>query len=222
MGKTKVGLLTIGQSPRIDVVPEIKSLLSPQVEVIEAGLLDNRRAHEIQRLQPDPGEVPLVTRLRNGRQVLLGESKISALLSEAVHSLREEKAVDLVGILCTNEFPPAEFSLPVLFPFDYLCLLINHVLQAKRFGVIVPLEDQVGMTEKKWGRERAIVAVKSPYAKGESWEAVAKEFVPLRIGAVILDCIGYKISDKQELQKFLAVPILLPRLILALAINQLY
>lgn len=220
MRKTKVGLLTIGQSPRTDVAPEIKSLLSCRAEIVEAGLLDHRQAHEIQRLQPDPGEVPLISRLRSGRQVLLGESKVSTLLSEAVHSLRKDKAVDLVGILCTHEFPQSGFSLPVLFPFDYLRLLINHVLEAKKIGIVVPLEGQVGMAGKKWGREKAIVVVKSPYAEGERWEAIAQEFVSHKIDAVILDCIGYKIPDKKELQKFLGVPILLPRLILAMAINQ--
>ena len=36
----KVGGITIGQSPRADMVPEILEILGPQVEVVEGGALD--------------------------------------------------------------------------------------------------------------------------------------------------------------------------------------
>ena len=37
----RVGLVTIGQSPRVDVVPEIKEVLRDvEVEVVECGALE--------------------------------------------------------------------------------------------------------------------------------------------------------------------------------------
>lgn len=33
----KVGILTIGQSPRVDVIPEIRDVLGPDVEIVEKG-----------------------------------------------------------------------------------------------------------------------------------------------------------------------------------------
>jgi hypothetical protein len=43
-----------------------------------------------------------------------------------------------------------------------------------------------------------------------------------RVDNVILDCIGYKIQDRQKIYSLLNIPILLPRSILAYAINQIF
>jgi protein AroM len=220
MDKVKVGLLTIGQAPREDIVSEIKPLLNPRIEILEKGLLDGLSLEEIERLKPDSGETPLVTRLREGRQVELSEKKISFMLPEGIELMKKEMKIRAAGVLCTHDFPKKEFSLPVIFPFDYLKFLTSRVLNVKKLGVVVPLESQLEMTKKKW--KAAVVEAKSPYAAGKSWEKIAKKFISKKVDAVILDCIGYIIKDKQEVQSFLSVPILLPRIILSYAINQLF
>jgi protein AroM len=220
LDKVKVGLLTIGQSPREDIVSEIKPLLNPCIEILERGLLNDLSDEEIERLKPNAGETLLVTRLRNGRQVELSEKKISFMLHEAIDSMQKEMKIGAIGVLCTDDFPKKNFSLPVIFPFDYLKFLTSHVLNVKKLGVVVPLESQVEMTKKKWGA--SAVEAKSPYTAGKSWEEIAQKFIAKKVDAVVLDCIGYKIKDKQEIQSFLSVPVLLPRIILSYAINQLF
>jgi protein AroM len=220
LDKVRVGLLTIGQSPREDIVSEMKPLLHPWIMMLERGLLDGLSLEEIERLKPNAGETPLVTRLRNGRQVELSEKKISSMLPEAIDSMQKEMKVRAVGVLCTHDFPEKEFSMPVIFPFDYLKFLTSRVLKVKSLGVVVPHESQAEMTKEKW--KSSLVEDKSPYAGGKSWEEIAKRFMAKRVDAVILDCIGYKIEDKQEIQGFLSVPVLLPRIILSYAINQLF
>lgn len=221
MNLIKVGLLTIGQSPREDIVPEIKSLFLPHIHIVEAGLLDNLSSTEIERLKPEIGETPLVSRLRNGSQVQLSEKKINSLLPEIIDSMKTKMKVKAVGILCTHDFPKTKFSLSVIFPFDYLNILINHILKAKSLGVVIPLENQIEMAKKKWEKEKVVVEAKSPYAEGKTWKRIAKKFIQEKVEAVILDCIGYKIKDKREIQNLISIPILLPRVILATAINQL-
>jgi protein AroM len=220
MDKVKVGLLTIGQSPREDIVSEIKPLLHPRIEILERGLLDGLSPEEIKCLKPDAGETPLVTRLKEGGQVELSEKRISFTLPEAIDSMQKEMKIRAVGVLCTHDFPKKEFSLPVIFPFDYLKFLTSRVLKVKDLGVVVPLENQVEMTKKKWGA--SVVEAKSPYTAGKGFEEIAKKFIAKKVDAVVLDCIGYKTKDKQEIQSFLSVPVLLPRIILSYAINQLY
>jgi len=80
MALVKVGLLTIGQSPREDVVPEMSPFFLPNIKILEKGLLDDLSPEEIRRLKPKTGETPLVTRLRKGGSIQLSEKKISALL----------------------------------------------------------------------------------------------------------------------------------------------
>ena len=48
--KTVLGALTIGQSPRSDLIPEMLPLLGTDVEVIEAGALDGMSLEEVQRI----------------------------------------------------------------------------------------------------------------------------------------------------------------------------
>lgn len=222
MNSTRIGLLTIGQSPREDITSEIKPLFLPSIEIMEAGLLDNLRITKIEQLRPEKEETPLVSRLRNGSQVLLSERKICTLLPEVIDAMKNEMKVDVVGMLCTHDFPKIEFSSSVIFPFSYMIFLITEVLHIQSLGVVVPLENQMEMVIKKWKKEKIIVKAKSPYAEGNSWAEIAQEFIRENVDAVILDCIGYKIQDKRELQNLISIPILLPRIILTYAINQLF
>ncbi len=220
MALVKVGLLTIGQSPREDVVPEMNPFFLPQIQILEKGLLDNLSPEEIRRLKPKTGEIPLVTRLRKGSSVQLSEKKISSLLPEAIDSMKKKMKVKMVGILCTHDFQKTEFPPSVIFPFNSLKFLITRIIDVKRLGVVVPLEGQIDAAKKKWKIDKVIVEVKPAYARGKNWEEIAQNFSRKKVEIVILDCIGYKIKDKQALQKLLSVPVLLPRVVLAFAIDQ--
>jgi len=61
-----IAAITIGQSPRDDVIAELVSLV-PGVRWVQAGALDGLDIEQIRALEPDPGDRPLVTRLRDGR-----------------------------------------------------------------------------------------------------------------------------------------------------------
>lgn len=223
MNSVKVGLLTIGQSPREDIIPEIKSLFLPHIEIAEKGLLDNFTPEEIEHLKPERGDTPLVSRLKEGREVKLSEKKISSLLPEVIDSMKTKMDVRAVGVLCTHDFPKTQYSFPVIFPFNYLYISITQILHVHSLGIVVPLENQIEMTKKKWEKEKVVVEVKSPYTEGKSWEEISQKFIQENIEAVILDCIGYSIKDKQKMQENLLAPtILLPRVILTSAINQLF
>lgn len=222
MNRTRVGFLTIGQSPREDIIPEIKPLLHPNIEVIEYGLLDNLSQKAIKALCPDPQKNPLVSRMKDGNQVQLSENKISKLLSQAIEFMNEKMSVKAVGVLCTHEFPAKKSSCPTIFPFDCMKFIIDEILEAKKLGIIVPLESQKEMTLEKWGKERTCIVAKSPYTEGKTWEDVANSLIREKVDAVVLDCIGYRMRDRHEFQNILSVPTILPRSILAFAINQLF
>jgi hypothetical protein len=76
----RVAFVTIGQSPRSDVLPDIIKETQTQFEVTERGALDGLTDEAIVNLAPQPGEERLVTRLRDGREVLLGKPAIDRRL----------------------------------------------------------------------------------------------------------------------------------------------
>ena len=219
MDPVKIGLFTIGQSPREDVVPEMRPYLLPQIVIDEKGLLDGMPAEEIELFKPEFGEVPLVTRTKDGRQIQLSEKKIGTFFHEAVDRMRTKRDVRAVGILCTHDFHETQFSFPVIFPHIYLNFLVSQALQIHNLGVVVPLEAQMKISEKKWDVEKVTTEAKSPYSEGKSWEEIAQNLTQNKVEAVILDCIGYTEQDKWQLQTVLACPVLLPRITLAHAIN---
>ena len=76
MVKVKVGAITIGQSPRMDVVQELFPLMGEQVELIQAGALDGLTREDIQAFAPGPEDYTLISRLRDGSSVMFAERHI--------------------------------------------------------------------------------------------------------------------------------------------------
>src|ERR1700727_2660357 len=77
MAPPVVGVVTIGQSPRTDVMPDIAGRLPPGTRVIERGALDHIGPAELASLAPACGEDLLVTRLRDGTEVTLAEARLT-------------------------------------------------------------------------------------------------------------------------------------------------
>lgn len=68
MVKMKVGAITIGQSPRADVVQELLPLMGEQVELIQAGALDGLTREDIQAFAPGPEDYIYVNLATSGRK----------------------------------------------------------------------------------------------------------------------------------------------------------
>ena len=92
----------------------------------------------------------------------------------------------------------------------------------QNLGVVVPLESQIEMTKQKWEHKEAFVVSKSPYSKGKTWKDIADILIDENVDTVILDCIGYTLRDENAIHTLMDVPILLPRIILASAINHIF
>ena len=52
----KIGAITVGQTPRTDLIPEIAPILGDSIEIIQMGGLDGLTKEEIQTMTPAPGE----------------------------------------------------------------------------------------------------------------------------------------------------------------------
>lgn len=222
MNKIRIGFLTIGQSPRDDIMSEMRPFLWPNIEIVEYGVLDGLSQEEIESLMPQAQDVPLVSRLRDGRQVLLSERKIRDLLPETIQFMHAKLGVKAIGIICTHEFPKRKYPCPAVFPADFMKFIVDEILNVKKLGVIVPLKSQINLTKQKWGIMRTHVVSKSPYAEPQNWKNVIDHLNKEKIDAVVLDCIGFRLQDRHEISNILNIPVLLPRTILISAINQIF
>lgn len=222
MSGVTVGVVTIGQSPRDDIAPELAAVLGPDVHILESGCLDGLTAAEIGRLAPAPGAPMLVTRLSDGREVELGEERVAALVQGRVDGL-EAAGAKVVAILCTGRLATLHSTCPLVEAHAVVTHFVAAVAAQRRLGVIVPAEEQRADAEAQWGAIAADVRVTaaSPYRADGRLPAAARELRDWGAEAVLLDCLGFGAAAKTEVVRRAGVPVMLPRTLVARAVAEL-
>lgn len=217
----KVGLITIGQSPREDVVSEMSPVLGPGLEVVERGALDLLSPRDIASLKPEAGDFPLVTRLRNGAPAVVGESRIVPFLQEQIDRL-EDSGVDFTAFLCTDDFPGIFSRRLLLRPSRILFHMVRSLLGRGRLGLFVPLQSQRERAREKWGGSglEVMIAIANPYGDSGGLDEELREMKKFRADLLVLDCIGYSLAVKSRIKEALGRPVLLPRTVLARAVRE--
>ena len=215
---TRVGLITVGQSPRTDVVPDMAVILGGDVDIIEAGALDGLSRAQIDALAPVGDDEILVTRLTDGSSVFVGKTHVIPLIERRIAAL-EDRGVTLNALLCTGAFPKLAARRPLLEPQQLLLGLLRAMTFPGRLGVLTPSERHVPQTEARWRESGfdAVVAPLSPYEE-EDPAAVRRAADALRVGGVgliVMDCIGFRRKTRDEIAHLTGVPALVANLLVA-------
>ena len=185
----KIGLLTIGQSPREDITPDMASVIKDRASFIETGALDGLTVEEIAALAPDENEIRLITRLRDGSSVALSEKAILKLMQERIDEIQDK--VSSIAILCTGSFPEFRSSVPVITTWPVLRDRVPEM--AQRAAVISAAPEQVPFWQERWEKVLEYVKVfgTSPYDHNGALEKTAAEIRSLPVDLVLLDCLGF-------------------------------
>jgi len=219
-----VGMVTIGQAPRVDVVPEMAKLMG-SAEIIERGALDGLTPREIEPLAPAAGDELLVTRLRDGRAVFLAKRRVTPLVQQRIEEL-EAEGVALTVLLCTGAFHGLRARRPLVEPHKILLGMLRGIRFEGRLGVLTPSARHVAQTEARWrsyGLDPVVVPL-SPYDSGHapvSAPAIADALGAGSVGLVVLDCMGFRRETRVELEERLGVPVLAANLLVARLVAEL-
>ena len=233
----RVGALTIGQSPRPDIVPELTTLVcsrvrpdAPTVTFIEAGALDGLDRDALAALAPAPGESRLVTRLADGTEVKVSPRRLEPLLERAASRLTAAE-VRLVALLCTDPLPGFAAETAVIRPAEALRRAVAVRGAVQRLGVLVPSPDQVEEAERSWKKSAgAVKAVGvSPYGGPRSISGDPRAVVSAVADAaralavwdadlIVLDCLGYTLEMAEAARSAAGRPVLTARTALAEAL----
>ena len=215
----KIGTLTIGQSPRMDIIPELKKAIGFEVEIEERGALDDLTWEEVKDLYPGPDDYILVTRMRDGKEVKIAERHVVERMKKCIADL-ERIDVDFIILLCTGEFPKEITSKKlILKPSKLLENMLRGILQEGVIADIVPSADQISLMEERWKRTnpnlKVIVETVSPYTgTREEIEKIAKKIREKDVDLVVLNCLGFNRGVKTIFRKITKKPVLLPRTLL--------
>ena len=161
----KLGLLSIGETPRPDIL-SVMSRELPDTELVEYGILDALDERQRQSLKPLPGDFPLVSRKRDGSQFSLGKKQAVELMEQGLRRLHEQ-GIAVVVLLCT-----CRFSLNI--PEGMLVVEAGRVIDAAlealardgmTTGLLTPLPSQADELAAHYAYlpGRLVTASASPY-----------------------------------------------------------
>ena len=220
----KIGMVTPGQSPRDDIVPEMETYLNKEVDILQAGALDDISKEEVaQSLNPDSDNDLLVTRMRDGSSVTVSEAKITPRVQHCVEKLEKEDA-PIILVLCTGNFPTLQSKSLLIKAGNIFTGVVKNISHGDRVGVMIPNAAQAGRSREKWGSlgiEIKIVVEASPYSSMGAIEAAARRLGEEELNLIALDCLGYNIRMKELVRKITNKPVVLPRSILARVLAEL-
>lgn len=220
-----IGVVTIGQSPRSDVVAELEGIIkdgrtSQTVTFLQKGALDGLTADEIAGLRPTEEKGHLVTRLQDGTEVAVDKHGIYPRVQQEIFDLNGE-AADIIALLCSDEFPPFRSEAPLILPARLLSGVLSSISINGKLGVMVPSERQVGTTTvvyQELGFQPIVVSA-SPYANGNEILNAANGLKE-QVALVVMDCFGYDLEMKRRVGEITGTPVILARSVLARALTE--
>jgi protein AroM len=201
-----IGALTIGQSPRPDLVAPLVQLL-PECEIIQAGALDGITIDEL----PDTTNTayPLVTRMQNGASVVVDESFVAPKLQQALNRL-ENKGVAATLLLCAGTFASLHGSHPIYKPFTIGCGLLN-ALNMDSIGVIVPVVEQETPAWQRWGSmdwERTVWTADLGNQDQAFYQQLTARINECGLDCIVLDYFGHPVEQVAQLQGAIDLPVI--------------
>lgn len=220
----KIGAITIGQAPRVDVTADIMRIFDGKAELVQAGGLDGLTREEIAEFAPQDGDYVLVSRLQDGSSVTFAERHILPRLQEAINRM-ESEGCSLIMMFCTGSFPETLSSkkIPMVYPCEILNRLVPLMTKKSNIICMTPSPLQVEQAEGKWRKYvndvKAVAA--SPYGEWADLERAAEKVKDMDGDLVVMDCIGYTQEMKEMFAEKTGKNIVLPRTLLARVISEL-
>lgn len=215
-------MLTIGQSPRGDIIPPFKEILGPDHEILEAGALDDVTRSEIEGLVFRPDDYLLVSRLRDGAEVKIHKRFILPLLQKRIHEL-EKKGVRLTVIMCTSKFPHFESQGLIVTPQEILKGVLEATLKNGKLAVVYPAEEQTHKAEDDFGRDGITIYADhlSPYEDEGDLEQLAERLKEQDPALIFLNCFGYTSNVKKIVAERTGKPVIHSNVVVARVLKEL-
>lgn len=199
----KVGLVTIGQSPRPDgLAKDIGTMLGEDVHVVERGALDGLSIAEVAEMAPSSSDYRLLTILKDGTTVQIGRSHILHLMQQHIDDLERTEGVEASLVICSGAFPPFDHSRPLLIPQAALYGAVAGMAAHGLLASIMPLPSQQKQSLAKWAefgvRDVRLYPV-SPYAPDRISAIEAAADAASSAGAVALFIDGFAFDQSARL-----------------------
>jgi len=205
-----LGVVVVGQSPRPDIVAQLRAVVGADIAIDLRGALDGLNRDQIGGIKPADGYDALFTRLPGGEAVKISKHAVERRALGVVDALAAQ-GVTATMMCCTGDFPLLEGQRGVVLPSNVLAGIVHALLPRGRLGLFVPIPDQVGTLDQKW-RRPGIEIVSLPMTPGcpdAEIDSAAEKMQALAPDLVVLDCMSYTQAMKDRVRQRLRVPVIL-------------
>ncbi len=216
----KAGFLFIGQSPRPDVMDELRPELGRGVVPVEYGALDGIGPDAVAAMAPECGSEALVSRMADGSEVRIGERAVRIRLREKLVEAHGAGCA-LCAILCTGSFDDLESPVPLITSDEVFHRGQRFPDGVKTIGVIVPLREQIETFLPLWTGygKKVLMGCASPYGDPETIRKEALRLRDLGADCLCLDCMGFTAELGRRLQALTGLEVRVPRMEIAAKIR---
>jgi protein AroM len=205
----RLGVIVVGQSPRLDIAAQIRPYLGNGIEIDLRGALDGLTRPEVAALAPGSDADTLFTRLPGGENVKLSKHAVQARAGAVIARMVAE-GTTVTMLCCTGEFPALTTGV-VVRPSAALCGIVEGLLPRGRLGIFIPLPEQAETLCAKWRRPDLEVFAE-PLTPGSTASAIDTAVDRLAAHApdlVVMDCMSYDRVTKDRVRQTLRAPVIL-------------
>lgn len=204
--KKRIGALTIGQTPRPDLVSPLEQLI-PDWEIIQAGALDSLTQEELPVISK--AAYPLITRMQNGALVTMDENFLGPKLQHAQNRL-DSKGVAATLLLCAGTFANLHGTQPIFKPFDIACSVLK-ALNLKSIGVITPFPEQMVPIQNRWhsnGWEPVVWTADLGNQDRKFQQELLTRINEFELDCIVLDYVGHPLEHVARLKRSIKQPVI--------------
>lgn len=213
----RVAFVTIGQSPRDDVVPDILRSLDVPIESLEYGILDGVSRDGLFQASPGPNDPALLTRLRDGTDVVLSMDWTSRRVREVYRDVAVQE-IDLIVLMSTilgGAVAPAAATVYCDRVIDRA--VAGFVRAEQKVGIVLPLKGQDDhIAHGNGGPDRGLVTIARPGDRKALSTALKK------LGGcdiIMLHSVSYSEAESEAAKQITGKPVVLARHLVVNAIR---
>jgi protein AroM len=216
----KIGLLTIGQSPRDDIISNLLDILGNEIEIVQAGALDDLNYSDIMKIPLLKEDYILVSRMRDGKEIKVTKKAILPRMQKKLNEI-ENQRVELTVVMCMGEFPHFNSKGIVVTPQEILKGVLKGFLKKGKLGVVYPVAEQELMVEKEFGRKGIELYADSisPYMP-KNIEEFINRLKKENPDLIFLNCFGFTRELQSKIKLKTGKPTILSNSIIARVIKE--
>jgi len=223
----RVGLITIGQAPRDDIVPDMLAQSSRGVEVLQAGALDGLTLDEALTLAPEGDEAWAVSRMRDGQEVRLALRELLPRMQARVDEL-EAQGADLIVPLCASDWSALRVNVSFINAGAALLPIVHAMLRpGGRLGMIAPTEAQARLEAQRArnGPVPLVATFAQPYVDDaderlRQCETAGRLLANAQVDLIYMNCMGHTRAMRATVRETSGRPTLTANGIIAGLISQ--